>query len=197
MSPNERIMCRPGFGSSSSSLLRWPSLATLAGDASPGSRAPADFVSLVVRRTLLGAPPWTGAGAVISDAPSHESSGVTVVRSTSHRRISGPKSRRREAWLGGLGRTGRFWREAPVVDRVGQPGRRSDRDRRDRFVSGSSPPVHPPGRSARAAAKEALVRSRRLCSRGVPKPQRHRPRRPGPAPLQKARTERRRPHRRL
>jgi hypothetical protein len=40
MFPNERIMCRPGFGSSSSSLLRWPSLATLAGDASPGSRAP-------------------------------------------------------------------------------------------------------------------------------------------------------------
>jgi hypothetical protein len=30
--------CRPGFGSSSSSLLCWPSLATLAGDASPGSR---------------------------------------------------------------------------------------------------------------------------------------------------------------
>jgi hypothetical protein len=57
MFPNERIMCRPGFGSSSSSLLRWPSLATLAGDAFPGSRAPANLVSLVVRRTLLGVGP--------------------------------------------------------------------------------------------------------------------------------------------
>jgi hypothetical protein len=35
----ERPTC-PGSGSSSSSLLCWPSLATLAGDASPGSRSP-------------------------------------------------------------------------------------------------------------------------------------------------------------
>jgi hypothetical protein len=35
----ERITC-PGFGSSSSSLLCWPSLASLVGDASPGRRTP-------------------------------------------------------------------------------------------------------------------------------------------------------------
>ena len=38
IAPNERITCRPGFGSSSSSLLCWPFLATLAEDASLGSR---------------------------------------------------------------------------------------------------------------------------------------------------------------
>ena len=40
--------CRPGFGSSSSSSLCWPSLATLAGDASAGSRPRLSVVSLVV-----------------------------------------------------------------------------------------------------------------------------------------------------
>jgi len=38
MFPTKGSQCRPGFGSSSSSLLCWPSLATLAGDASLGSR---------------------------------------------------------------------------------------------------------------------------------------------------------------
>ena len=37
--PKERITCR-SCGSSSSSLLSWPSLATLAGDASLGSPGP-------------------------------------------------------------------------------------------------------------------------------------------------------------
>jgi hypothetical protein len=44
----ERITCRPGFGSSSSSSLCWPSLATLAGDACRDSRARSSSVPLVV-----------------------------------------------------------------------------------------------------------------------------------------------------
>jgi hypothetical protein len=46
--------CRPGFGSSSSSLLCWPSLATLAGDASLGSRPVLALFRWSFRRSLPG-----------------------------------------------------------------------------------------------------------------------------------------------